>query len=639
MNKEYGYVRVGALVPELKVGNVTFNVEEIIKNLKQLDKEGVSIATTPELSITGYTCADLFFQDVLLKETLDGLKRILDETKNLKMISIIGMPLNCDNQLFNVAVLINKGKILGIVPKTYIPNYNEFYEKRWFRTSHSLVSKSIKLFGEDVPIGVDLLFRDKNYNDMTFGIEICEDLWSPKAPSTDAALAGATMIFNLSASNEIIGKKEYRKNLIGGQSAKSVCAYIYASSGVNESSTDLVFGGYAGIYENGSLLKENDRFNFESNYIFEDVDIQRISNNRIKDISYMGVKPDKDYRIIDIDIEDNNKELTRNYDTYPFVPKNNNKREERCKEIITIQACGLAKRLKHTKIKKCVIGVSGGLDSTLAFLVIIEAYKRLGISNDNLIAITMPGFGTTGRTYQNAINLMKSYNVTWKEISIKDASLQHFKDIGIDESDRSVTYENTQARERTQILMDVANKEGALVIGTGDLSELALGWCTYNGDHMSMYAVNTSIPKTLVRYLVNYYADTEENEIAKKTIKDILDTPVSPELLPPDSKGNIKQQTESVIGPYVLHDFFLYHFLRYGASPKKIKFIALKTFKDMYDEKTIDKWLNMFIRRFFSQQFKRSCLPDGPKVGTISVSPRGDLRMPSDADNTIWLDL
>ena len=638
MNKELGYVRVGALIPELKVGNTVYNSKTIIENIKKMEKEGVNIVVTPELSITGYTCADLFFQDVLLNDALKGLKKIIEETKDSKIISIIGIPLKCDNQLFNVAVVINKGKILGIVPKTYIPNYNEFYEKRWFKTSHSLISKTIKLFGHEVPIGVDLLFRDSSNNDMTFGIEICEDLWSPKTPSTDAALAGATMIFNLSASNEIIGKKEYRKSLISNQSAKSVCAYIYASSGVNESSTDLVFGGYAGIYENGSLLKENERFNFDSSYIYEDVDIQRISNNRIKDISYMGVKPDIDYRIIDIDIEENDKELTRNYDIYPFVPKDNNKREERCKEIITIQSCGLAKRLKHTNIKKCVIGVSGGLDSTLAFLVIIDAYKRLGISNDNLIAITMPGFGTTGRTYQNAINLMKSYNVTWKEISIKEASLQHFKDIGISESDRSVTYENTQARERTQILMDIANKEGALVIGTGDLSELALGWCTYNGDHMSMYAVNTSIPKTLVRYLVNYYADVETNEAAKKTIKDILDTPVSPELLPPDSNGNIKQQTESVIGPYILHDFFLYHFLRYGASPKKIKYIATKTFKGMYSEEIVDKWLNVFIKRFFSQQFKRSCLPDGPKVGTISVSPRGDLRMPSDADNTIWLD-
>ena len=639
MNKEFGYVRVGALTPELKVGNTTFNVEEIIKNLKEMDSKGVNIVVTPELSITGYTCADLFFQDILLTNALEGLKRIVEETKDLSIISIIGLPFKCDNQLFNVAAVVNKGKVLGIVPKTYIPNYNEFYEKRWFKTSHSLLSKTVKLFGYEVPIGIDLLFKDTENSDMNFGIEICEDVWSPKAPSTDAALAGATMIFNLSASNEIIGKKEYRKSLISNQSAKCVCAYTYVSSGVNESSTDLVFGGYAGIYENGSLLKENERFDFNSNYIYEDVDIQRISNNRIKDISYMGVKPDSEYRIVDINIEDRNDEIIRDYDVYPFVPKNNSKREERCKEIITIQACGLAKRLKHTNIKKCVIGVSGGLDSTLAFLVIIDAFKRLGISNDNLIAITMPGFGTTGRTYQNSINLMKSYNVTWKEISIKDASLQHFKDIGLDENDRSVTYENTQARERTQILMDVANKEGALVIGTGDLSELALGWCTYNGDHMSMYAVNTSIPKTLVRYLVDYYADIETNEMAKKTIKDILDTPVSPELLPPDSKGNIQQQTESVIGPYVLHDFFLYHFLRYGASPKKIKAIALKTFDGMYDEETIVKWLKVFIRKFFNQQFKRSCLPDGPKVGTISVSPRGDLRMPSDADGSIWLDI
>ena len=418
MNKEFGYVRVGALVPELKVANVKYNVEEIIKNLKLMDKEGVNIVVTPELSITGYTCADLFFQDTLLTKAMKGLEKILEETKSLDLISIIGMPLRCDNQLFNVAVVVNKGKILGIVPKTYIPNYNEFYEKRWFRTSHSLVSKTIRLFGQDVPIGIDLIFRDKSNNEMAFAIEICEDLWSPKPPSTDASLSGATMIFNLSASNEIIGKKEYRRSLISGQSAKCVCAYAYVSSGVNESSTDLVFGGYAGIYENGSLLKENERYNFESNYIITDVDIQRINNNRVKDISFMGVMPSIEYRVVDI--VDKNEDLLRNYDLYPFVPKDNSKREERCREIINIQACGLAKRLKHTNIKKCVIGVSGGLDSTLAFLIIIEAYKKLGISNDNLIGITMPGFGTTGRTYQNALNLMKSYNVTMKEISIKD---------------------------------------------------------------------------------------------------------------------------------------------------------------------------------------------------------------------------
>ena len=638
MNKKYGYVRVAAAVPELKVANVKFNTEEIIKEIKLLTQEGVQIVVFPELSITGYTCADLFSQDVLLTEALNGLKKIMMETSDLNIISIVGAPIVCDNQLFNCAIVINRGEILGIVPKTYIPNYSEFYEKRWFSTSETLTSKIIKIFDRYVPIGIDLIFKDAFDKRITFGIEVCEDLWSPKAPSVEAALNGATMIFNLSASNEVIGKYQYRKNLISMQSAKNVCAYIYTSSGVNESTTDLVFSGYAGIYENGTLLAETERFNFNTNHIIRDIDVQRLMNNRIKDISFMGIGASSVYRVIEIMLQDNNTDLLRDYDAYPFVPSNEDKRASRCKEIITIQACGLAKRIKHTNMKKCVIGISGGLDSTLAFLVVIEAYRMLGISNDNLIGITMPGFGTTGRTYNNALTLMKNYGVTIREISIKDASLQHFKDIGLDENDRSVTYENTQARERTQILMDVANKEGGLVIGTGDLSELALGWCTYNGDHMSMYAVNSSIPKTLVRYLVKYYADVEQNEECKKTILDILATPISPELLPPDKNDNIKQETESVVGPYILHDFFLYHFMRYGASPDKIRYIAKKVFVRMYSEETIDKWLKFFIKRFFNQQFKRSCLPDGPKVGTISVSPRGDLRMPSDGDSTIWLD-
>lgn len=638
MNKKFGYVRVAASVPELKVANVEFNTKEVIKEIKALDKEGVQIVTFPELCLTGYTCADLFSQDILITKSKEAIKELIDSTKLLDIISIIGAPIVCDNQLFNCGVVINKGKILGIVPKTYIPNYGEFYEKRWFSTSNTLTSKTINLFGKEVPIGIDLVFRDINDSKFTFGIEICEDLWSPKAPSVEAALNGATMIFNLSASNEVIGKAQYRRNLINMQSAKNVCAYIYSSSGVNESSTDLVFSGYAGISENGSMLVENERFNFKTNHIISDVDIQRLMNNRIKDISFMGIGAINSYRVIDIDLKDNNNDLKRMYDAYPFVPSNEDKRAERCSEIINIQACGLAKRIKHTGMKKCVIGISGGLDSTLAFLVIIEAYRKLGISFDNLIGVTMPGFGTTGRTYNNALTLMKNYGVTMREVSIKEASLQHFKDIGLEETDRSVTYENTQARERTQILMDIANKEGGLVIGTGDLSELALGWCTYNGDHMSMYAVNTSIPKTLVRYLVKYFADIEQNEECKKTILDILDTPISPELLPPSKDGKIEQQTESVVGPYILHDFFLYHFMRYGASPDKIKYIASKTFDGMYDEETIDKWLKFFIKRFFNQQFKRSCLPDGPKVGTISVSPRGDLRMPSDADSSIWLE-
>lgn len=638
MNKTYGYARVAASVPELKVGNVEFNTKEVIKEIKDLNKEGVQIVTFPELCLTGYTCADLFSQDILLTKSKDAIKKVMNETKSLDIISIIGAPIVCDNQLFNCAIVINKGEILGIVPKTYIPNYGEFYEKRWFSTSNTLTSRTINMFGKDVPIGIDLIFRDKEDAKFTFGIEVCEDLWSPKAPSVEAALNGATMIFNLSASNEVIGKFGYRKNLISMQSAKNVCAYIYSSSGVNESTTDLVFSGYAGIMENGSLLVENDRFNFETNHIISDVDIQRLMNNRIKDISFMGIGAASNYRVVDIELKDNNTDLRRVYDVYPFVPSNEAKRAERCNEIVNIQACGLAKRIKHTGMKKCVIGISGGLDSTLAFLVVIEAYRKLGISFDNLIGVTMPGFGTTGRTYNNALTLMKNYGVTMREVSIKEASLQHFKDIGLEETDRSVTYENTQARERTQILMDIANKEGGLVIGTGDLSELALGWCTYNGDHMSMYAVNTSIPKTLVRYLVRYFADIEKNEECKKTILDILDTPISPELLPPSKDGKIEQQTESVVGPYVLHDFYLYHFMRYGASPDKIRYIANKTFEGMYTEETIDKWLRFFIKRFFNQQFKRSCLPDGPKVGTISVSPRGDLRMPSDADSSSWLD-
>lgn len=637
MNKSYGYVRVAASVPELKVASVEFNTKEVIKEIKALNKEGVQIVTFPELCLTGYTCADLFSQDILITKSKEAIKNVMEETKTLDIISIIGSPIVCDNQLFNCAVVINKGEILGIVPKTYIPNYGEFYEKRWFSTSNTLTSRTIKLFGKDVPIGIDLIFRDREDDKFTFGIEVCEDLWSPKAPSVEAALNGATMIFNLSASNEVIGKYGYRKNLINMQSAKNVCAYIYSSSGVNESTTDLVFSGYAAISENGSTLVENNRFDFETNHIIRDVDIQRLMNSRIRDISFMGIGAASNYRVIDIDLKDNNTDLLRDYDAYPFVPSNEAKRAERCNEIVNIQACGLAKRIKHTGMKKCVIGISGGLDSTLAFLVVIEAYRKLGISFDNLIGVTMPGFGTTGRTYNNALTLMKNYGVTMREVSIKEASLQHFKDIGLDPEDRSVTYENTQARERTQILMDIANKEGGLVIGTGDLSELALGWCTYNGDHMSMYAVNTSIPKTLVRYLVKYFADIEPNEECKKTILDILDTPISPELLPPSKDGKIEQQTESVVGPYILHDFYLYHFMRYGASPEKIRYIANKAFEGMYDSETIDKWLKFFINRFFSQQFKRSCLPDGPKVGTISVSPRGDLRMPSDADNSSWL--
>lgn len=635
--KEYGFIRVGACVPKIKVADVEFNKNEIITQIKEAKNKNVQILTFPELSLTGYTCNDLFMQDVLLDSSLKALKEIKDFTKKIDQVIIIGMPLRHENQIFNVAVVIQKGEVLGIVPKTYIPNYSEFYEKRWFSSSTNIKENKINLFGKDIPFTTNITFADKDDKDVCFAIEICEDLWSVYPPSTNHAINGATIIFNLSSSNEIVGKYEYRKSLVKNQSAKTISAYVYASSGVCESSSDVVFSGHAMIAENGGILKENERFNFESNLIYTDVDVKKLMNNRYKDISYMGVVNNDDYVKVEIDVKDTLKDTVRINDMYPFVPKNEAKREERCNEIFNIQAAGLAKRLLHTGIKRCVIGISGGLDSTLAFLVIVEAYKKLGISNDNIIAITMPGFGTTDRTYNNAVDLVNSYGASLREISIKESCIQHFKDIGQDENTHDVTYENAQARERTQILMDVANKEGALVIGTGDLSELALGWCTYNGDHMSMYAVNTSIPKTLVRYLVGFVALKEENELGKKALLDILDTPISPELLPPDKNGKIKQKTESVVGPYVLHDYFLYHFLRYGASPKKIYFMAKKTFERKYDNEEIKKWLTVFIKRFFNQQFKRNCMPDGIKVGTISLSPRGDLRMPSDASYNIWL--
>lgn len=632
--KKYGFVRVASCVPELRVADVTFNVDEIIRNIKEADTKEVAVIVFPELSITGYTCSDLFFQEELLTSSKEGVRRILEETKDLGIISIIGAPVSIRNQLFNCGMVISKGHILGIVPKTYIPNYNEFYEKRWFATSLDLMDTEIKYLEEVVPIGTDLLFQDKENLQMSFGIEICEDLWSIVPPSNDLALNGANMIFNLSSSNELIGKYDYRKNLVKGQSAKLISGYIYTSSGISESTTDVVFSGHAMIAENGQILKESNRFQFASELIIEDIDIQKINNLRMKDISYMGVKPSKKVREVMIDLR-NSKDVTRQYEKNPFVPKNEARRNERCHEIFEIQACGLAKRLKHIGTSKTVIGISGGLDSTLAFLVIVEAYKKLGIDTKNITAITMPGFGTTSRTLENSKRLVNAYHVDLQEIPIVEASLLHMRDIQHDPEIHDVTYENVQARERTQILMDVANKIGGIVVGTGDLSELALGWCTYNGDHMSMYAVNTSIPKTLVKYLVQYVADT--NKEVKEILYDILDTPISPELLPPTKDGKIKQKTEDKIGPYELHDFFLYHFFRYGATPDKLMLLATKTFEEIYKEEEIQKWLEVFLKRFFTQQFKRSCLPDGPKVGTISLSPRGDLRMPSDASYSEWI--
>lgn len=634
--KEYGFIRVGAIVNKLSLANPMKNAEEIIKEIKKAVKLGVSIVTTPELSITGYTCGDLFLQDQLLVDSENALQKVLEETKSLDIISILGMPIRHDNQLFNCAVVIQNGKILGIVPKTYIPNYQEFYEARWFSSSRDLKTNEVEILGQVVPISTKLLFQDKELKDITFGIDICEDLWTVSPPSDNHALAGATLIFNLSSSNELIGKQEYRKSLVASQSARTISAYVYVSSGIMESTSDVLFGGASMIYENGSMLAMNQRFEIESNIITADIDVFKLANDRRKNRSYMNMAFDIDYRFIKVEVMDTIKELQRDYKEYPFVPSNELERSRRCEEIIEIQSSALARRLLQLGNSKCVIGMSGGLDSTLAFLVIVRAYEKLKRDMKDIIGITMPGFGTTDRTYQNAVDLVKEYGATLREISIKDASILHMKDIGLPEDDRSITYENIQARERTQILMDVANMEGGLVIGTGDLSELALGWCTYNGDHMSMYAVNTSIPKTLVRYLVSWVADTTDGK-KKEVLKDILATPISPELLPPDEAGNILQKTESSIGPYVLHDFFLYHFLRYGATPKKIYVLAKHTFKDSFRNDEIKKWLKVFIRRFFTQQFKRNCIPDGVKVGSISLSPRGDLRMPSDASYEAWL--
>ncbi len=634
--KELGFIRVGAIVNKLALANPLKNAEVIINEIKKAETLGVSIVTTPELSLTGYTCGDLFLQEQLLGDSIKALEKVLNETKDIDIISILGMPLRHDNQLFNCAVVITKGKILGVIPKTYIPNYQEFYEARWFSSSKELITEEIEILGQLVPITTNILFQDKTLKEATFGIEICEDLWTVNPPSNSHALAGATMIFNLSSSNELIGKQEYRKSLVSSQSARTISAYIYASSGVMESTSDILFGGASMIYENGSILAENKRFELESNIITADIDVLKLANDRIKNRSFMKNSNLEEYKIIKLDIKDNIKELNREYKEYPFVPSNELERNKRCEEIIEIQSTALARRLIQVGNPKCVIGMSGGLDSTLAFLVIVKAYEKLKRNPKDIIGITMPGFGTTDRTYQNSMDLVKEYGATLKEISIKDASLLHMKDIGLPEADRSVTYENIQARERTQILMDVANMENGLVIGTGDLSELALGWCTYNGDHMSMYAVNTSIPKTLVRYLVAWVKDTTDGK-KKEVLQDILDTPISPELLPPDEAGNILQKTESSIGPYVLHDFYLYHFLRYGATPKKIYTLAKHTFKNSFSKEEIKKWLKVFIRRFFTQQFKRNCIPDGVKVGSISLSPRGDLRMPSDASMEAWL--
>lgn len=629
---EYGYVRCAAASLKMEVANPRWNEQEMEHVIAEAVSNGVAILVLPECAMTGYTCADLFFQKTLLEETEHQIAKLKKFLEGKEIIVAVGAPIQIENKLYNMGIVLQNGHILGMVPKTYLPNYNEFYEQRWFASSTDLKGSEVEFLGEKVPVGKDLLFGNQN---TYFALEICEDLWSVTPPSDTYALNGATILLNLSASNETIGKKEYRENLIKMHSAKQISAYVYASSGPLESTTDILFSGATLIYENGSKLAEGKRFQFDNTLTIGDVDVEKLLHDRMKNTSFHTNQLEP-VRKIHCSIPATNQPIRRTYAKYPFVPSNPNKRNERANEILTIQSCALARRLKHTGSKKCILGVSGGLDSTLAYLVILRAFDILKIAPQNLIAVTMPGFGTTDRTYQNAKELIRKTGATLREVSIKDACILHYKDIGHDAGNHDVTYENAQARERTQILMDIANQESGLVIGTGDLSELALGWCTYNGDHMSMYAVNTSIPKTLVRYLVEY--EMQNNETLHDVLKSILDTPISPELLPPSKDGKILQKTESKIGPYMLHDFFLYHFLRNGFSTKKIFYLAKETFKDDYEEEELRKWLTVFMKRFFSQQFKRSCLPDGVKVGSVSLSPRGDLRMPSDATSTIWIE-
>lgn len=629
---EYGYVRCATASLKMEVANPRWNEQEMEHVIAEAVSNSVAILVLPECAMTGYTCADLFFQKTLLEETEHQIAKLKKFLEGKEIIVAVGAPIQIENKLYNMGIVLQNGHILGMVPKTYLPNYNEFYEQRWFASSTDLKESEIEFLGEKVPVGKDLLFGNQN---TYFALEICEDLWSVTPPSDTYALNGATILLNLSASNETIGKKEYRENLIKMHSAKQISAYVYASSGPLESTTDILFSGATLIYENGSKLAEGKRFQFDNTLTIGDVDVEKLLHDRMKNTSFHTNQLEP-VRKIHCSIPATNQPIRRTYAKYPFVPSNPNKRNERANEILTIQSCALARRLKHTGSKKCILGVSGGLDSTLAYLVILRAFDILKIAPQNLIAVTMPGFGTTDRTYQNAKELIQKTGATLREVSIKDACILHYKDIDHDIHNHDVTYENAQARERTQILMDIANQESGLVIGTGDLSELALGWCTYNGDHMSMYAVNTSIPKTLVRYLVEY--EMQNNETLHNVLKSILDTPISPELLPPSKDGKILQKTESKIGPYMLHDFFLYHFLRNGFSTKKIFYLAKETFKDDYEEEELRKWLTVFMKRFFSQQFKRSCLPDGVKVGSVSLSPRGDLRMPSDATSKIWIE-
>ena len=633
---KYGLIKVAAAIPGIRVADVEYNVQQIESIIAQAEGRGVEVLALPELCLTGYTCQDLFRQQLLIDKAEEGLILLLDFTRKLDIITVVGLPVRIGSLLYNCAAVIQRGAILGLVAKTYLPNYNEFYEKRWFASAVDLQEQDIYLAGNPVHVSNEpQVFR--TCDGACFGIEICEDVWAPLPPSNNLTLAGADIIVNLSATDELIGKHHYLTSLLAQQSARMMCGYVYSSCGYGESTQDVVYGGNALIFENGRLLVEANRFALEPQLKIQQIDVERLRSERQNNTTFRTAQDGAHAHIIDMrQTSPRDFELIRSVDAHPFIPKGEEMAAS-CEEILNIQTLGLCKRLEHTRCYRAVIGISGGLDSTLALLVTVRAFDRLRLAREGIIGVTMPGFGTTDRTYQNAHRLMELLGITQREISIARAVSQHFEDIGHNPQQHDTTYENSQARERTQILMDVANQVGGLVIGTGDLSELALGWCTYNGDHMSMYGVNTGVPKTLVQYLIRYVASLTSFEEQSATLLDVVDTPISPELTPADAEGNIAQKTEDLVGPYELHDFFLYYMLRHGFRPRKIFMLAQAAFKDKFDDDTLRHWLQTFCRRFFNQQFKRSCLPDGPKVGSVSLSPRGDWRMPSDASVALWL--
>jgi NAD+ synthase (glutamine-hydrolysing) len=633
-----GFFRTAVVTPELRVADVAFNLDRTLSALQRAADEGAQLALFPEMGITSYSCGDLFYQTLLLERAEAALHAVAEATAHTRCAAVVGLPIRLDGRLFNTAAFCANGRVLGITPKLYLPNYSEFYDERWYSSGRFATSNSIMLSGACVPFGSDLLFRASDRSDVVVGIEICEDLWAVEPPSGRLALGGATVLLNPSASTEVLGKADYRRELIGNQSARCIAAYLYAGAGPGESSMDVVYGGHSLICENGSVLAETERFKFDTQLALADLDLQRIAHERIHNHSFGVAGEPFGFRTVSFEVG------TRTYEgaprravaQTPFVPRDPALRAKHCNEIFNIQASGLAKRLRHANAKQVVIGISGGLDSTLAVLVVCRAFDMLGLDRRGIHAITMPGFGTTSRTYENALGLMTVLGVSAREISIKAAVQQHFKDIGHDENLHNVTYENAQARERTQILMDVGNQIGGFVVGTGDLSEAALGWMTFNGDHMSMYHVNAGVPKTLVKYLVAWCAESEFTGEPSAILRDIVDTPITPELLPLNKDGTLVQQTEDSVGPYVLHDFFLYYAIRYGFPPRKVFFLAQHAFAGVYDGTIILKWLKTFYSRFFSQQFKRSSMPDGPKVGSVALSPRGDWRMPSDASVAAW---